>query len=141
MAPFALPMAQPLYPEQFYHMGRGPILERLHWGARGLHLEAADYTLPDAPRGAAGLRHLRFVRAQVVAITPEEVIDYARLAGHDSGPRGAALLDLGRSAWLATFNPHHLGRCRHFQLLCYDQLLDVIAEDVTVHAGGFAPAP
>jgi hypothetical protein len=130
-------MVQPLFPRQFYHDGRGPTLVRMHWGADGQVLEAIDFALPDAVGGPAGVQHVRFTGLQVVAITPEEVIDYARTPHLSESPGRAALFDLGRSAWMATFNPRHLTRCRHFQLFFYDELVDVIAEGVSLHAGGY----
>ena len=132
-------MTQPLYPDAFYHDGRGPTLLRLHWGADGQVLHAIDFALPDAVLGSAGVHHARFQGLQVVAITPEEVIDYARVPHLSAGTGHAALFDLGRSAWLATFNPRHLARCRHFQLFFYDELVDVIAEGVSLYPHGYDP--
>ena len=62
--------------------------------------------------------------------TPEEVIG-------DPGDGGA--VDLGRSEWLSTFAPQHLASCRHFQLLFYDELLDIICESLEFADGVFTP--
>ena len=53
--------------------------------------------------------------------------------------RPAALFDLGRSDWLRSFAPQHLARCRHYRLVFYDELFDVICEDVECRDGGYQP--
>ena len=73
-------------------------------------------------------------------VTPEEVIGdgaVALLARF----RPAAMFDLGRSAWLLSFAQQHLRECRHYQLLFYDDLFDVIAEGVEVAPGGLHRGP
>ena len=62
--------------------------------------------------------------------TPEEVIG-------QPGDGGAT--DLGRSEWLQSFTQRHLGACRHFRLLFYDELLDVICESLEFADGVFTP--
>ena len=110
--------------------GRGPELRRAVWDSDGTTLLAIDYTEYTEPRGR--LRHVRFSRPQVVMFTPEEVIgEIPSLAG------GVAALDLGRSEWFRTFNPQHLDRCSHFQLLFYDELLDIICESLEFADGPF----
>ncbi|MFN7967621.1 MAG: hypothetical protein U0V87_18250 [Acidobacteriota bacterium] len=67
-------------------------------------------------------------------VTPEEVVgDIASLA-----QAGVYAVDLGRSGWLASFNPWHLDRCAHYRLVFYDQTVDVICEGVQFRPGSFA---
>ena len=134
-------MTQPILIREFYHDGRGPELLRLHWRSGGVVLAAADYYNPDAPHTPSGVRHLRFVRPQAVQITPEEVVDYRRLGLGEALERlrPAAVLDQGRSPWLATFAPRHLARCRHYQVMFYDELLDIICEGIESYAGAYVP--
>jgi hypothetical protein len=134
-------VTQPILTREFYHDGRGPELLCLHWRGAGAVLAAADYYNPDAPHTPAGVRHLRFVRPQVVQITPEEVIDYGRLGLGDALARlrPAAVFDLGRSAWLAAFSLAHIARCHHYQVMFYDELLDVICEGVESYAAAYVP--
>jgi hypothetical protein len=122
---------KPIHVEEFWHEGRGPELVRLHWHPSGTILQAADYHNPDWG-STTPLRRVRFARAQVAMITPEEVIDYATLGPLLAAHRPAAMFDLGRSPWLESFAPRHRARCRHFRLMFYDQRLDVIAEGVDV---------
>lgn len=121
----------PIHADSFRHDGRGPELLRLHWDASGTLPRGADYHNPDWGR-TTPVGRVRFIRAQVAMIVPEEVIDYATLGPLLATHRPAAMFDLGRSPWLESFAPHHLGRCHHFRLVFYDQLVDVIAEGVEV---------
>jgi hypothetical protein len=116
--------------------GRGPVLRRVCWGFDGTVLRAIEYLNAD-DFGDESLRHVRFAGMQVVQITPEEVIDYTELGPRLARSRPAAMFELGRSPWLESFSQRHLSQCRHFQLMFYDELIDVICEGVTCHTGPF----
>ena len=132
-------MIRPVYPDRFYHEGRGPELRRVYWDHGGIVLRAIDYYNPDAVHDPQHLSHVRFVGPQVVMITPEEVIDYGTNGAALVDYRPAALFDLGRSPWLASFAQRHLAGCRHWQLYFYDQLVDVICERVECLDGAYRP--
>jgi hypothetical protein len=121
---------QPVHVTAFYADGRGPELVKVHWGAGGRQLLAIDYHNPDDRYDSDNLRYVSFVRPQVVMITPEEVIRYGGLVDLLVQHRPAAMFDLGADEWLESFSPRHLGSCRHYQLLFYDELFDVICEGV-----------
>lgn len=127
----------PIHVDRFLHDGRGPELQRAHWSKDETSLLAVDYFNPNDSYDAAHLKHVRFVKPQVVMVTPEEVIGGDALGDLLVDYSPAAMFDRGRSAWLRSFSQQHLGKCRHYQLLFYDELFDVIAEDVEVMAGGF----
>ncbi len=127
-------MSESIAADVFYSDGRGPELKRALWDARGTALVAIDYTDPDGV-----LRHVRFHGPQVAMFTPEEVVGCARQAGAFESNRPTAAIDLGQSDWLRTFDPRHLNRCRHFQLLFYDELLDIICERLEFLDGAFTP--
>lgn len=122
----------PINSDAFYHDGRGPLLQRVHWGSNGFELLAIDHFNPDDAHGTANLKHVRFSGMQVVMITPEEVIGVSTPI-HER----AAMFDRGRDAWFLGFNPHHLAACTHYQLLFYDELFDVIASGIECRQGGF----
>jgi hypothetical protein len=126
----------PVHTEFFHSDGRGPELVALRWGFSGRVLEAAEFMLPDAA-APGDLRHVRFLRPQVVMRTPEEVIDYREFGSQFAKHRPAAMFDLGKSKWLKSFSQRHLERCTHYQLYFYDELLDVIAEGVAFGAGPY----
>ena len=111
--------------------GRGPELQRAIWDSRGSTLLAVEYTDADDT-----LRHVRFHAPQVVMFTPEEVISTTALQ-----PGSTAAVDLGRSEWLRSFSPQHLDACSHFQLLFYDELLDIICERLDFADGAFTQTP
>ena len=119
-------MSEQIGADRFRSNTRGPELERAVWTNRGTALAAIEYIDLDGT-----LRHVRFHGSQVAMFTPEEVI---------GAPERGGAFDLGRSEWLQTFNPYHLSRCRHFRLLFYDELLDIICESVEFADGAFTPA-
>ena len=129
-------MATPISADRFYHDGRGPSLHRVHWSREGHYLLAIDYSNHD---DGFDQKHVKFVRPQVVMITPEEVINYGDgdLTGLLVRYRPAAMFDRGRSPWLESFSPRHLSQCRHFQLFFYDELFDVICEGVECVLGRY----
>ena len=126
---------QPVGVDEFQHDGRGPELIRVHWDQSGSVLRAVDYRNPSDGQS----RHVVFLRPQVVAIVPEEVINYDddALGASLAAFAPAAAFDVGRSSWLESFAPRHLARCRHFQLMFYDQLFNVICEGLVFHTGDF----
>ena len=129
-------MLVPIHTDIFYHDGRGPELQHVHWSHRGAVLRAIEYYNPDDTYDSLALKHVLFDACQVVQITPEEIIQYARVATHLAGS-SAAMFDLGRSDWLASFSPLHLKACSHFRLMFYDELVDVICERITCVRGPF----
>jgi hypothetical protein len=133
-------MSKPVQSEMFHREGRGPELQRAHWNDNGTLLLAIDYYNPDDVHDEASLKHVLVRGAQVVMVTPEEVIDYRRGGSAISGHSPAAMFDLGKSEWLRSFSERHLDHCRHFQLYFYDELFDIIADGVECRLGGFAGA-
>lgn len=115
-------LVRPLFSDQFFHNGRGPVLERVHWAHHGAVLAAIDYFNPDT-RGPIDLRHVR----------------YGTLGDHAVVHHPAGLFDLGRTPWLESFSPQYLTACRHFRLKFHDELFDVICMAVTCQTGGFRP--
>ncbi|MFZ4736608.1 MAG: hypothetical protein ACOYM9_11720 [Bradymonadia bacterium] len=122
---------KPIYVEEFFHDGRGPELQRIHWGPNGVGIRELAYFNPDDAHGPANLKRVIVTKPQVVMITPEEVVDYGKVGGDALvRHRPAAMFDLGASDWLKSFSPRHLGACRHFRMFFYDELVDIIAEGV-----------
>ena len=110
--------------------GRGPVLRR--W------LSLADLLLPGSSEGfvTSPSRQLGaqtedgwvlFHSVQVVQIVPEEVHSYwhRRMTSES-----AACWRVDGSEWLASFRPQHLSKCRHYIIELYDELVEVICEDL-----------
>jgi hypothetical protein len=121
---------QPLHVKDCWHQGRGPELKRVHYDESGTVLRAIDYSNPDG-----NTRHLLFKEPQVFMFTPEEVENYGSSVVNWTDTGRAALVCLGRSPWLASFNPYYLKECLHFRVMFYDDFLDVICQGVDVQPG------
>ena len=125
-------------PAEFFHDGRGPTLVAVHLAPHSAHLIAIDYRVPDSVDDPAQIQHLLFTRAQTFMFTPEEVENYASNVIHWASTKNGALVSLGRSPWLESFSPMHLGKCEHFRAMFYDEFLDVICEAVAIRDGAYA---
>ena len=121
---------------EFTGDGRGPELTRMFWSSDGTSLRAIEYR--HSQDGL--LRHVRLSGVQVVMVTPDEVV--GQLPGVIDTPpiRGAYAVRLRRSAFLTSFNSNHLGRCAHYRLRFYDELIDLICERVEFVGGAFREA-
>jgi hypothetical protein len=127
---------KPILRESFYHDGRGPELKRVHYIGEGVILKAIDYFNPDDEYTPQNLKHLLFLRPQVFMFTPEEVYDYgSEVKWGEYG--NAAIVCLGKSKWLQSFSPLHLENCLHYQVMFYDEFLDVICEGIEAKSNGF----
>lgn len=126
---------QPILRESFYHEGRGPELQKIHYVENKV-LKAIDYFNPDDEFTSENLKHLYFIKAQVFMFTPHEVYNYG-LGIKWSDYNFAAILCLGKSRWLETFAPTHLEKCLHYQIMFYDDFLDVICEGIEAKPKGF----
>jgi hypothetical protein len=127
-----------VYPEEFFHDGRGPTLVAVHLAPHSAHLIAIDYRSPDSVDRPVPVQHLLFAHAQTFMFTPEEVENYAANAVDWSQTQSGALVSLGRSPWLESFSPMHLGKCEHFRAMFYDEFLDVVCEGVVIKSGAYA---
>jgi hypothetical protein len=143
--------ATPLFSDRFSFDGRGPELARVHWEFAGRSLKAIDYTNyafdgegriteRDSRGRVAGRFHVTFTGLQVVMITPEEVIGEQHLPTNFSALVPAAIFDMGRTPWLESFDQQHLSKCKHYKLLFYDELFDMICKGVEIHPGSY-PTP
>ncbi len=126
-----------IYPQEFFHDGRGPTLVAVHLARNSAHLEAIDFRLPDSQDIPSSLQHLRFLRAQAYMVTPEEVENYSNTSVNWGATGGGALVSLGRSQWLTSFSPRHLDKCEHFRVMFYDEFFDVICEDIRIGQGAY----
>ena len=132
-------VATPVQVDLFFHEGRGPELQAVHWAHQGRVLRAIDYFTPVDVHDPRNLKHVLFDRVQVVMITPEEVVADRHAGDWFTRYRPAALFDLGRTPWLSTFAQRHLANCKHYQLMFYDEVFDVICEGARCVRGGYQP--
>jgi len=109
-------------------------------GSGSQQLVAIEYFNPDDVYEPANLKHVALSGVQVVMVTPEEVIGLEQIRDSIAAHRPASMFDLGRNRWLLSFSQQHLGGCRHFQMLFYDELIDVICESIECIDGAYGGA-
>jgi len=105
------------------------------WSPNGHRLKAFEYFNPDDPYDESHVRHIRIINPQVVMSTPEEVINYCEF--QPGRYDGAAAFDCGQSKWLQSFAQQHLKKCSHFRLMFYDELYDIIADELEFNMGRY----
>jgi hypothetical protein len=124
--------------DTFYHDGRrGPSLVRVHLRPGSARIQAIDYDLPGSGESPASQRHLLLQGAQVFMFTSEVVENYIASVVDWSRTGRGAMVCLGKSTWLSSFNQQHLERCEHYRAMFYDDFLDIICERVTSESGYF----
>lgn len=72
--------------------------------------------------------------------TPDDLVSRSGRARPVAEPHSAAAYCLGKSEWLKSFAPQHLGDCEHFRLTFYDEELDVICHRVDAGVGSASAA-
>jgi hypothetical protein len=132
-------MIKPILQDVCYHEGRGPELQAVRYAFEGRIIRAVEFLNPD-DAADNGIKHLEFIKPQVLMWTPEEVYNNLKNKGHWTEFRPAAVISLGKSPWLLSFSPQHLTRCSHFQIMFYDEYLDIICESIVFSAGLYHPA-
>ena len=132
-------MIKPILQDVCYHDGRGPTLEAVRYAFDGKRIQAVEYLNPD-DAADSGIKHLQFIKPQVFMWTPEEVYSHESTWSNWAEFRPAAAISLGKSPWLLSFSQQHLTRCSHFQVMFYDEYLDIICEDVVFGQGAYLSA-
>ena len=110
----------------FYHDGRGPELQKVIWGNKGVTLVGFEFYNPDDIYEEKNIKNIELVKVEVFALASEEVHGNI-LASAESQ---AAIFEVLDSNWIKTFQPRHLSKCKHFQIMFYDEIYDVICEDI-----------
>ena len=121
----------PLLENQFYHDGRGPELQETIWSDRGIILHGFEYFNPDDAYEIENLRHLQLIGVQVYSMAYEEV----HAEAIPSSNLNAGVFEILNSKWLKSFNPDHLSNCRHFQVVFYDEIYNIICEKIVAGNG------
>ena len=121
----------PILEKEFYHDGRGPELQKVRWGQNGVVLKGFEYYNPDDTYEEENLKHLKLIGIQVFSMTTEEV--HANILAN--GKTNAAIFEVKESKWLASFFPTHLSKCKHYQIMFYDEIYDIICEQVIAGTG------
>ena len=115
----------------FYHDGRGPELQRVRWGKSGVVLRGFEYYNPDDKYDDHSLKHLRLRNVEAYSMGGEEVHGDI-LATAESK---AAIFRIDNSKWKDSLNQRHLDSCHHYQIMFYDEIYDVICEEIIPGVG------
>ena len=122
---------KPILREAFWYDGRGPELKQVHlWGSV---LRAIDYENPERSTFDDNM-HLLFIGSQSFQFTPEEVYAYSDDIDW-SATGNAAIIDLGKSEWLNSFDQRHMSNRHHYKIMFYDEILDLICEHIVPTKG------
>lgn len=133
-------MIKPILQDACYHEGRGPELQAVRYACDGKRIRAVEYFNPDDRYTPDNIKHLHFVNPQVYMWTPDEVYSNLNNKDHWAEFRPAAIISLETSPWLLSFSPQHLAQCSHFQIMFYDEYLDIICESIVFGKGFYQPA-
>lgn len=121
----------PILENDFYHDGRGPELQKALWSSNGVILVGFEYFNPDDEYTPNNLRHLLLEDVQAYSMSTDEVHGNILATGDSK----AAILEVVESEWLASFNQAHLSQCKHYQIMFYDEIYDVICKNIKVGRG------
>lgn len=115
---------KPILENDFYHDGRGPELQRVVWKSNGVVLVGFEYFNPDDEYIPENLRHLVLEGVESYCMSSEEVHGNILATGKSK----AAIIEVFNSEWLAQFNQAHLSSCKHYQIMFYDEIYDVVCK-------------
>ena len=135
------------YPSDYFGFdGRGPEICRFLHDHDALEKDAFPDRRP-LPGSIIGIEYfwfehpdiawVMFKKIQVIQIVPEEVCSYWFTSLVSERQNGVGIYVVEDSAWLRSFSQRHLASCRHFILMFYDEIIEVIAEDLMFGRGAF----
>lgn len=121
----------PVLENDFYHDGRGPELQKVRWKSNGVVLVGFEYFTPDDEYTSDNLKHLTLDSVEAYSMSSNEVHGNILATGDSK----AAIFEVKDSEWLASFNQAHLSECKHYQIMFYDEIYDVICKQIIVGMG------
>lgn len=121
----------PILENDFYHDGRGPELQKVRWKSNGVVLVGFEYFNPDDKYTPDNLKHLTLDSVEAHSMSSDEVHGNILATGDSK----AAIFEVKDSEWLASFNQAHLSECKHYQIMFYDEIYDVICKQIIVGTG------
>jgi hypothetical protein len=115
----------------FYHDCRGPELQNVVWGLKGSSLLGFEYFNPDDEYTKINLKHLSLTGVEAYSMSSDELHgDIKAISGSK-----AAIFEVKNSSWVASLNQAHVSGCKHFQIMFYDEIFDVICTEIKFGAG------
>jgi len=124
---------KPILEDKFYHDGRGPELQKVIWKSKGIILGGFEYYNPVDAYDQKSLKHLKLIGVQVYSMASEEVHGNIQALKNSN----AAIWEIIGSKWLNSYQPRLLSECKHFQIMFYDEIYDIICKDIIAGKGKF----
>ena len=121
----------PILENDFYHDGRGPELQTVRWKSNGVVLVGFEYFNPDDEYTPENLKHLTLDGVEAYSMSSDEVHGNILATGDSK----AAIFEVHNSNWLSSLNQSHLSDCKHYQIMFYDEIYDVICKQIKVGSG------
>ena len=122
---------KPILEKYFYHDGRGPKLQHVRWHRNGVIPRGFEYYNPDDQYDEANLKNIALVGVQVYSMATDEV--HGNILASSNSP--AAIHKVLSSRWLSSFQQRHLISCKHYQVMFYDEIYDIICENIVPSTG------
>jgi len=123
----------PILEESFHHDGRGPELQRVIWGLKGVVLKGFEYYNPEDDYDELNIKHLELVKVEAFSQASDEV--HGEIFISNVKDSKAAIFRIENSTWLPKFQQIHLSKCAHYQIMFYDEIFDVICQEIKVGKG------
>ena len=96
------------------------------WKLRGTVLVGFEYFNPDDEYTPDNLRHLALEGVEAYSMASEEV--HGSILAN--GESRAAIFEVVGSKWLASLNQGHLSECKHYQVMFYDEVFDLVCRGI-----------
>lgn len=128
---------KPVFEDNFYHDGRGPELQKVHWKHNGAVLIGFEYFNPNDVYVPENLKHVILHNVEAFCMSSDEV--HGNIVAN--GNTNAAIHEIIDSNWMATFNQRHLSNCKHYQIMFYDEIYDVVCEGLLFGSGKIKTKP
>lgn len=122
---------KPIFEKEFYRDGRGPELRQCIWSHSGKKLEGFTYYNPDDLYDDSNLKHLLLEKVECYMLSGEEVHPNILYSIKSK----AAIFEVVDSQWLKQFNSPHVSDCKHFQIVFYDEIYDIICSTIVLGKG------
>lgn len=121
----------PTLENEFYHEGRGPELQDVVWVQKGVILKGFNYYNPDDIFEEQYIKHIIIVAPQIIMQASEETHPNMLHVKESK----ASIVKVLNSDWLSQFKSSHLSKCNHFQIVFYDEIYDIICNDIIAGKG------
>lgn len=118
---------KPILEDVFYHDGRGPSLQKVIWENNGIFLSGFEYFNPDH-KPQDEVKSMKLHGVEAYSMSSDEVHGNILISGKSK----ASIFEVLNSSWLASFQPLHISEYKHYQIVFYDEIFDVICKKITV---------